>query len=192
MNDSPVIEQDGSVAPRSKAEFPSGIRFGLRGSLDGDDMMQRALGSREAAPAQQDAPEDIPRTAAWSPPSSFGFVGFTTVSPGVCYMELHGGSVRYNSKFVVSMAATHAASEDPELAETGIQITGTLAAPTYVCIQMNKVDANVCSFVGLAAEPEDNGTYWYRILHAAYLDDAGTALYLADRRHDWNLGSPIK
>ena len=85
MNDSPVIEQDGSVAPRSKAEFPSGIRFGLRGSLDGDDMMQRALGSREAANMQQEFPEDAPRafSSANLPAWQSSYSGMTiTIKPG--------------------------------------------------------------------------------------------------------------
>ena len=152
----------------------------------------RNWGLYQFLPPERDRDDDDIEALAVSYASSFGFAGFTTVSPGVSYMELYGGGVRYNGRFTVSMEDTHPASEDPELAETGIQITGTLAAPTYICLQMNKSDANDCSFVGLASDPEDNGTHWYRVLHTAYLDDSGSPVYLKDRRHDWNLGSPIR
>ena len=64
MNESSIVEQDGSVSTRTKAEFPSGLRFGLKGSLDGDDLMQRILGTREDVPPQQEFAEDVPRAFA--------------------------------------------------------------------------------------------------------------------------------
>lgn len=59
MKDIPLIEQDSTVSPRTKGEFPSGIRLGIQGTLEADDMFRRALGSSEVLPGQGEADEGV-------------------------------------------------------------------------------------------------------------------------------------
>ena len=136
-------------------------------------------------------PRHRPGGSASSVPSSFGFRGFEESGVGIVKVKLYGGSVRFSSLFQATMPDTVPASDDPPVVCTHVQITGTLADPTWVCIQVNRLD-NACSFVALAAEPVDSGTYWYRPLHTAYISDAGKGVYVRDRRFDWCMGSPIR
>lgn len=74
MNEQPIVQQEDSVAPRTAGAFPSGIRFGLNGSLDADDLMRRALGSSEQMPAAQEYPEEA-MPAAGGTVITFAFKG---------------------------------------------------------------------------------------------------------------------
>lgn len=62
MTDEPVFSMSESVSPQTKGPLPSGIRLGLQGSLDADDMARRMLGTVIQAPPAQEYPEDKPST----------------------------------------------------------------------------------------------------------------------------------
>ena len=65
MNDAPIAQADegGVVVPRSPSPFPAGIRLGLEGGLDADDLARRALGEFNKVMIPENA-EDIPRATA--------------------------------------------------------------------------------------------------------------------------------
>lgn len=99
-------------------------------------------------------------------------------------MKVRGGYVKYNSRYSVRIEDTVEATHP--------QITGTKDDPTRVCLQVDKSTGSDCSIVALATEPVDNGTYWYRVLHEAYLNDNGRPVYSWNRLNDWIMGSPIR
>jgi hypothetical protein len=78
------------------------------------------------------------------------------------------------------------------VAETEVTgVTGTSAeSPCYITLRVNKTTAAV-TIEALASNPaSDDGTYWNRVLWEAYAVD-GAVTVSKDRRHDWNMGSPL-
>lgn len=123
--------------------------------------------------------------------SSFGFRGFFSTAAGLVGMRLYGG-------YVDNLLGTHVRVEDtvdttldPPVTGTEVPITGGIDSWTRVCVQVEKT-TGACSFVALATEPPSSGSYWYRVLHEAYLTaGTGAPVYKMDRRFDWMMGSPI-
>lgn len=138
-----------------------------------------------------------PRGGAARGPSSFGYKGFTVTGVGVAGMRLYGGyvsnlsgtNVRIND--TIDSVPAIVSPPTPAVVGTEVPITGTEADPTRVCIQIDKA-TGACSFCALAAEPVSSGSYWYRVIHEAYLNASGYPVHKMDRRFDWTMGSPIQ
>lgn len=58
MIDEPIFPQSESVSPQTKGVLPSGIRLGLQGSLDADDMARKMLGVFEPVEARPTDPQE--------------------------------------------------------------------------------------------------------------------------------------
>ena len=132
--------------------------------------------------------------AVTSNPSSFEFLGFFSRGTGATmhwHLKLRGGYVKYLGRAAVKIEDTIDGSAPAYADTTHPEISGgTADEPIRVCLQFSTVD-NTVNVVSQAIEPIDSGTYWFKVLHEAYLDAAGSPVYVRSRLTDWTLGSPI-
>lgn len=154
MNDPAIIPQDDTVAPQTRGAFPSGIRFGLNGSLDADDLMRRALGYSEQLPAQQEGPDEAVPSAVSKP------AYFDIKSISVDAITIRGGVVRQSGRGLVVVP------------DTDIIPAGTELAPNYAVIKISAYGPLIVEVICLATYPEDDGTWLYRALYEVYAVEA--------------------
>lgn len=101
--------------------------------------------------------------------------------------ETGSGTITLYSGYINQMGYPNVLVDETEV--TGV--TGTSAEdPCYITLRVNKTDATV-KIEALADNPiSDDGTHWNRVLWEAYAVD-GAVTVSKDRRHDWNMGSPL-
>lgn len=173
MNEQRVTSEDFSVAPATKAEFPSGIRLGLGGSLDADDMARRALGSFNKREAKE-SPEDYPR-ASFVIPGSFQF----KKTDGATFY-IYGGKIKW---------AGHGSATIPDDTHVLITYGGT----SYVSLKIpwNGFPSG-WSLVNTSNEPEDDGEFFYHVLYEVTSPgDEMTCSVVKDLRTDFVMRSPL-
>ena len=67
---------------------------------------------------------------------------------------------------------------------------GSKDVPGYVSLRMTlAVGPSSVMLVFTLTEPVDDTTYLFRILHEAYLNSAGNAVWKKSRLSDWNIGA---
>ncbi len=171
------LQTQRDVSPSSKAPYPSGVSFGLRGFLDAEDMFRKALGSVEQAPSSE-YPEDTPRGSSVTMASSFG-----VKATGEGTVTLYAGHIRQMGRDGIRVPE----SGDYE----DIEVSGASAeAPTYITLRLKKADGTA-TIEDLAVDPAaDDGYYLNRVLWEAFVTD-GVVTISMDRRPDWSMGSPL-
>lgn len=174
MNDEPLMPQDLTVAPPVAGALPSGIRFGLHGSLDADDMARRALGSVSYADPLPDEPESVP---PYEPPDeSFAFVEFRKgadggAEEGKYFANISGGKIKLSDA-------------DVTVPDTEIEFTGTVSAPSYISLRL-KLSDNTYEIRDEHTDPVNDENYHWYVLHVVYIHTGGRGIYVKDRRPDW-------
>jgi hypothetical protein len=105
------------------------------------------------------------------------------------YMMFYGGTVAWSGRpsFVFEDGMY-----DSVYTGAYVQIAGgTESNPSAVQIRMTAADGPASCILISGAEQFDNGTYFFKTIATAYLNDDGDAVFLRDRRNDWVIGSPI-
>ena len=94
---------------------------------------------------------------------------------------IYGGTIKFSGR------GSAIVPEDTHVTVTG----GTKYAPVYICLRMSTTGgpgdwALTCS----ATDPDDDGTFLFRVLHLAYLSTAGKAVWLR-KANQWVVRSPL-
>lgn len=105
------------------------------------------------------------------------------------YLLFYGGTVTWSGRtpFVFEDGAY-----DTGYSGAYVQVSGgTEAAPVSIQIRMTASEGPASCVLISGVEQFDNGTYFFKTLGTAYLNDDGDAVFVRDRRNDWHIGSPI-
>lgn len=160
-----------NVAPRSQGPLPSGIRFGLRGTLDADDMARRALGSIEQAPIIE-YPEDMPRPLVFTRK-----IAFESLKSDTLKVTVRVGKVYLKG---VSLTITASAGAGHSISGTGdwVVTLDSVGGTKWCWIETN-FDTTYCYLKTGAADP-GNGTDTkenIRLFSATVVSSAITEVY---------------
>lgn len=182
MKEEPLVQQSDEsavIAPRSASPFPSGLRLGLEGSIEADDLARRALG-KFSEMVLPETPEDMPKP--FTRRESFDFKAIDENN----YLSIYGGSVRWGGYSSYNLP-------DDTMTEQPIG-GGTEESPHCVALRLEwslgPAAGTTLQYVSAEFPPQDDGTYGWKPLYAVYLKD-DVAVCGRSMRHDWNLVSPI-
>lgn len=176
MNTDPGInneESDGGEDVMALRMEVNALRDELRAALDAIEM------ARDVAPHAEDEdfgnfPMILPDPI---PVSSFGFKDISAAT-----IKLYGGTIRW---------AGRGKKTFPD--DCGIEISGgSSVEPGYVSLRIrtDTIDMSDCEIVFTTTYPEDNGSYFFEVLHSAYLDGE-SGKWVRNLRDDIALRSPI-
>jgi len=112
-------------------------------------------------------------------PVSLGNRSFAEKAIEADHVTLFKGAIRYHGVGVYHVP------------ESTVTVSGTVQDPTWLAVQVDKLNGDETALVALPVEPVTNGSMWYFPLYTYYLNGSGTAVFDHDWRDDIHMGSPI-